>query len=171
MTTNLGADTGAGTAAQRKPVALVRFSMRTTSRILGFSRLAWMLTAVLLVGACSSAEDIAAAEGQISHFRQMMAAQQFGRIYADAGEELRKATTEQEMVSLLAAVDRKLGTVKSAEKNGWNLNYQTSGTFVTLKYKTQFERGSGVETFVYRMADRRALLTGYHINSNQLIAN
>jgi hypothetical protein len=75
------------------------------------------------------------------------------------------------MVALLAAVDRKLGAVKDAEKNGWNVNFQTSGTFVTLGFKTQFEHGRGVETFVYRIADGRALLAGYHINSNALITN
>ena len=75
------------------------------------------------------------------------------------------------MVDLLAAVDQKLGAVKGAEKNRWNVNFQTPGTFVTLGFKTQFERGNGAETFVYRISDGTALLAAYHINSNALITN
>ena len=111
------------------------------------------------------------AEAQITHFRELMAAQQFGQIYSEAADELKRSTTDQAMVNLLSAVERKLGPVKSAEKNGWSVNYQTSGTTVTLKYKTQFERGSGLETFVYRIAGDKALLAGYHINSTDLITN
>ena len=139
--------------------------------VTGIGRLIWLFAVGVLVAACSSAEDIAAAEGQISHFRQMMAGQQFGRVYAEAAEELRKAATEQDMVSLLAAVDRKLGAVKGSERNNWSVNYQTSSTFVTLGFKTHFERGDGVETFVYRVADGKALLIAYHINSNELITH
>jgi hypothetical protein len=167
MTANLGANTGAGTTVQR----VASLCVRTICKTLDVGRLGWLLAAALFVGGCSSGQDIAAAEGQISRFRQLMATQEFGRIYAEAAAELRKAATEQDMVNLLAAVDRKLGAVKGAEKNGWNVNFQTSGTFVTLGFKTQFERGSGVETFVYRVADGRALLAAYHINSNALISN
>ena len=111
------------------------------------------------------------AEAQITHFRELMAAQRFGQIYSEAADELKRSTTDQAMVKLLSAVERKLGPVKSAERNGWGVNYQTSGTTVTLKYKTQFERGSGLETFVYRVAGDKALLAGYHINSTDLITN
>jgi hypothetical protein len=171
MKTSLDANKGTGTGAQCQQVRPVKPAVRTICRSLGVRRLTWLLAAVFFVGGCSSGQDIAAAEGQISRFRQLMATQEFGRIYAEAADELRKTATEQDMVALLAAVDRKLGAVKDAEKNGWNVNFQTSGTFVTLGFKTQFEHGRGVETFVYRIADGRALLAGYHINSNALITN
>jgi hypothetical protein len=62
-----------------------------------------------------------------------------------------------------------LGKTKSAEKRGWNVNYHTSGTFVTLTYKTSYVEGEADEQFVYRLEGTVALLAGYHINSNALI--
>ena len=91
MTANLGANTGAGMAAQREPVASAKVSVHTMCKTPGVSHLGWVLAAALFVGACSSGQDIAAAEGQISRFRQLIATQEFGRIYAEAADELRKA--------------------------------------------------------------------------------
>ena len=51
------------------------------------------------------------------------------------------------------------------------MNYNSSGTSVTLKFKTQFERGTGAETFVYRVTGGKAPLASYHINSDDLITN
>jgi hypothetical protein len=129
------------------------------------------LLAAILVAGCSSSEDLAAVRIQISHFRDLMAAQQFSRIYADASDDLKKSTTEKQMVDLLAAMEGKLGAAKDSQDNGWKVDFRTSGTVVTLSLKTQFERGSGIETFVYRFSGKEALLLGYNINSNDLIVN
>ena len=134
-------------------------------------RLCGLLVAAVLVAGCSSGQDLALAEAGITRFRELMAAQQFGQIYSEAADDLKKATTEPELTRLLAAIDRKLGAVKGTEKNGWSVNYNPKGTSVTLKLKTQFERGTGIETFVYRIASAKALLAGYHINSTELIIN
>ena len=59
--------------------------------------------------------------------------------------------------------------MQKAERQTWNINYHTSGTFATLVYKTQYAEGEATETFVYRIKDETALLAGYHVNSNALI--
>ena len=130
-----------------------------------------LLVGAVLVTGCSSGQDLNLAQSEIERFRQLMTAQQFSQIYSDASDELKKTTGEQDMARLLTAIDRKLGPVKNAEKNGWNVNYNTSGTSVTLKFNTQFERGTGAETFVYRIAGGKAQLAGYNITSNALITN
>jgi hypothetical protein len=134
-------------------------------------QLCGLLIAAFLVTGCSSGQDLSLAQAEIERFRQLMAAQQFGQIYSEASDELKKTAGEQDMVRLLTAIDRKLGPVKNAEKNGWNVNYATSGTSATLKFNTQFERGTGAETFVYRIAGGKAQLAGYNITSNALITN
>jgi hypothetical protein len=144
---------------------MISFLMNNVGRLCG------LLVAAVLVAGCSSGQDLALAEAGITRFRELMAAQQFGQIYSEAAADLKKATTEPELTRLLAAIDRKLGAVKGAEKNGWSLNYNPSGTSVTLKLKTQFERGTGAETFVYRITSGKALLAGYNINSTELITN
>jgi ABC-type glycerol-3-phosphate transport system substrate-binding protein len=126
---------------------------------------------VLVLAACSSSKDFDLAQAEVVHFRELMAAQEFEKIYSEGSDELKKTTTVQNMVRLLGAIDRKLGAVKKATGNGWNVNYNPSGTSVTLKFKTEFEKGKGDETFVYRLAGGKALLSGYHINSEDLIAN
>ena len=137
----------------------------------GIRRWCGLLVAALLVAGCSASQDVGVAQAEVEHFRQLMTEQQFGRIYSEGSDELEKATTEQAMVSLLSAVHRKLGAVKNSKENGWNVNYKPTGSSVTLRFKTQFEKGAGDETFVYRLSGKKALLAGYHINSNNLITN
>jgi hypothetical protein len=130
-----------------------------------------MLVAALLLVSCSSTEDLGIVHSQITHFRERMAAERFDQIYADAGDELKKATSEKQFTDFLSAVDRKLGGVKDAKDSGWNINFRPTATLVTLSQKTEFERGSGVEAFVYRIAGKQAKLLGYHLSSNDLIVN
>jgi hypothetical protein len=130
-----------------------------------------LFLAALTLASCSLGQDASLAKAQIPHFREQMAAQQFNQIYAEAADELKSKTSEQDFVTLFAAFERKLGGVKSAEENGWKVNYSTSGNFATLSYKTQFEKGAGVETFVYRLSGDRALLAGYNVNSPALVIN
>ena len=133
----------------------------------------WSAALVVLVflAACSATQDVDLSNTAIAHFRELMTAQKFDQIYSESADELKKTTTEQNLTRLLAAIDRKLGPVKSAESNGWSVNYNSSGTSVTLKLKTQFEKGTGTETFVYRISGGKALLASYHINSEDLMIN
>ena len=141
---------------------------RLTSPVCRWS-VALIVAAVL--AACSVSKDFDLADTAIAHFRELMAAQKFEQIYSEAADDLKKATPEQNLTRLLAAIDRKLGAFKSAQSNGWNMNYNASGTTVTLTLKTQFEKGTGVETFVYRISGGKALLASYRINSDDLIVN
>jgi len=134
-------------------------------------RLSGLLIATLLMVGCSAKQDLAEVQEGIAHFRQLMADRQFERIYSEGADQLKKSMTQQQLVRLLSAIDSKLGAVKSAESNGWSVNYNSSGTTVTLRFKTQFERGTGAETFTYRIVGGKALLANYQINSNDLIVN
>jgi hypothetical protein len=123
----------------------------------------------LWLTSCSSGEDIAAAEQGAARFRELLFAGQAPQIYAEAGEEFRASVTEADLSKFLAAVVTKLGPVKSTEKTGWRINFHTSGTFVTLGFKTEFERGSGTERFVFRMKKGAAALVRYDIDSPALV--
>jgi Protein of unknown function (DUF4019) len=124
-----------------------------------------------ILSACSATKDVDLAQAAVAQFRELMAAHKFEQIYSDAGDDLKKSTTEQNLTRLLDAIDRKLGAFKSAQSNGWNVNYAPTVTSVTMKFKTQFERGAGVETFVYRVTGGKALLAGYHIDSADMMVN
>jgi hypothetical protein len=128
---------------------------------------------VLLAGlaACSSGEHLESAERAVAEFRELMSGRQFAQVYAGASEELRNASTEANLVRILDALHSKLGRTSLAEKSGWNVNFHSSGTFVSLGFKTQFEKGAGVEQFVFRISDGKARLVSYNVNSPALLLN
>src|SRR5258708_33833825 len=129
------------------------------------------LTAALLVvlAGCSMSADTKMAEEAVARFRTMLDAAQFEAIYAESADDLRKATTRDKFIAFLEAVHKKLGITKSAKEESWNVNYHTSGTFITLSYGTSYERGDAREQFVYRLQGVNAKLAGYHITSDALI--
>jgi hypothetical protein len=131
----------------------------------------WPVIVLAGLVACSSGEHMAAAEQGVAEFRQLMQSGQFAQVYASGSDEFRKSASEAEMVRILGALHNKLGSVKKAQKNGWNVNFHTSGTFVTLGFKTEFEKGSGAESFVFRVAHGRAALVTYNVNSPVLLTN
>jgi opacity protein-like surface antigen len=132
-------------------------------------------TAVLLTGlllaACSGTQEMSMAQEAAVHFHEMMSAGQFEQIYAQSDDSFKKATTAEDSTRFLSTVNRKLGVVKTSGNDGWSMGFTPSGTSVTLRYTTQFEHGTGAETFLYRLANGRALLAGYHVNSNAFITN
>jgi hypothetical protein len=137
----------------------------------GYRRATPVVLAGLMLAACSATQDINAAQEAIAHFHDMMSAGQVEQIYAQADDGFKKATTEVELKRFLSVVDRRLGAVKSSENTGWVTNYGTAGLSVTLTYKTQFEHGTGADTFRYRFADGKALLAYYHVDSNAFVLN
>jgi opacity protein-like surface antigen len=128
-----------------------------------------LVALVAVLCGCSMSADTTVAEQAVPKFHEQLDAGQFDAIYDESADELKKATTQQDFVVLLAAIHRKLGNTKASDKTGWTVNYQTSGSFVTLGYKTTFDGGSAQEQFVFRLQDKAAVLVGYHINSTALI--
>jgi hypothetical protein len=120
---------------------------------------------------CSSGEDMATAEKEVVQFRQLMESEQFAKLYANASDELRKSASEADVTKIFGALSRKLGKVKTADKAGWHVNFHTAGTFVTLGFNTQFEKGPGTEQFVFRVSDGKARLVSYNVNSAALLLN
>ena len=121
------------------------------------------------VAACSMSADTKLAEEAVVRFHHMLDAAQFENIYAESADDLKKVATQEKLAALLEAVHRKLGITKSSTKQSWNVNYHTSGTFVTLTYATLYEGGDAREEFVYRLQGADARLAGYHINSEALV--
>lgn len=145
--------------------------LRGTARK-GCRQAAAVLLGGMMLAACSAPQEVNSAQEGIAHFHEMLTAGQFEQIYAQADEGLKKVTKSEDMTRLLSAINRKLGAVKTSQSVGWSMGYSTSiGNSMTLRYTTQFEHGSADETFLYRFADGRAQLAGYHVNSNALIAN
>jgi hypothetical protein len=131
--------------------------------------IACIVLAFVALGCTSMMKGKGAAEPAVAKFHQQFSDKQFTQIYAESSNKFKSATTEQELVDLLDAIHRKLGTVKDAKSTSWKVNSTTDGTFVYMTYDTEFTEGKGDEQFVFEMDGDKAILAGYHINSNALI--
>jgi hypothetical protein len=119
--------------------------------------------------ACSAAASTQQAEAAVQQFHELLDSGNSHAIYDSAGDDLKRVSPEQQFVPLLDAVHRKLGQTRTATRSGWNVNYSTSGNFITLNYHTVYAEGDASEQFVYRMMGEKPVLVGYHVNSNALI--
>jgi hypothetical protein len=93
------------------------------------SKLWLCVTAVLLIAtsACSPLQDLRAAVGATA--------------------------SEDEVIRLSSAVNRKLGSVKGTALQGMHANYSTAGRVVALTYETAFARETATEELVMKATD------------------
>jgi hypothetical protein len=130
---------------------------------------ATLIGVALMLCGCSAAAEKRQAEEAVTRFHAMLDGGQLREIYAASGEELKATASEADFLRLAGTVRQRLGTVRNTMQQGWNVDFGTGGTVVTLVYDTHFLYGSGIEQFVFRTSGREAALIGYHINSNELI--
>ncbi len=130
-----------------------------------------VLVGFALLTACGVKQSVSDAEAKISMFHADLRGERYDDIWAETSADLRKATSKEDFLNLMKAIHRKLGRVKSSQNAGWNANATTSGTFISVQMQTEFERGSGVEQFVYLKKEDRLYLSGYNINSQDLLIN
>ena len=133
-------------------------------------RLLLVFSVALSLVACSVGASTKAAEQGVANFHDAMNAGRHASIYDRSSSELKSAITRDEFVKLLAGLRGKLGKFKTGKTTNWNVNSGTAGTFVTLNREAQFEKGPGTEEFVFRIEGQRAVLAGYHVNSNLLLS-
>ncbi len=124
---------------------------------------------ILVATACSTKEDLAAAEREVEKFHKAYNAAQFDAIYEKTTDDLKKSASGPEFVGMLETVQRKLGKMTDGKRVDWTVNFGTGGTTVKLVYETSFERGKGAETFNYRVSGKKVLLMGYNITSKDLL--
>jgi hypothetical protein len=124
---------------------------------------------VLICGCSGITQGTNAAKAQIVVFHQQFNAGQFDAIVSSADPQLYKGTEKSKVVDLLFVVNRKLGKVKSTKTISWRVQSFNLDTMVYVQQDTQFDTGTGTESFVYRIANNKALLVGYHIDSQDLI--
>lgn len=133
-------------------------------------KLGILVVAAMLAG-CSIGADVPLAKTAAASFHQQLDAGKFAETYTASAPELHAAATQQQWVGLLDVVHRKLGNFKSAPEPGWNDQFNTGGHTIVLTYKSTYEHGTATEELVYKIEGGKALLLGYHITSNALIAS
>jgi hypothetical protein len=125
--------------------------------------------ACLLLGCASMGKSKEIAERAVDGFHSQLDSERYSEIYAQADEEFKKSTSQEELEKLARAVHQKLGRVQAANQSAWLVNVSSDGAFVTLTYNTAFVDGKATEQFVWHVRDGRAALFNYNINSAALV--
>lgn len=126
---------------------------------------------LIAAAACNPAKNIESGEAAVRTFHQQYNQQQFDALYAGSSQTLKESTPQPEFTRFITAVRRKLGAEVSAKRTGWNVQANTSGSFVTLTYDTKFEKGTGAETFRIRISGGKGQVEGYNVNSPALVVD
>lgn len=109
------------------------------------------------------------AELGVTRFHALFNEGKFQEIYDTSDSVFKDATTPEKMLELFDAVNRKLGKIKSTQSQTWNVKNFNLTTQAVMVQKTEFEHGTGTETFTFKIDGDKAILQGYYINSNDLI--
>jgi hypothetical protein len=122
----------------------------------------------ILLAACGPApQDLA--EAGVQQFHRLLAEERYAEIYAGASTEFREGASEQRVSRLLDGLRARLGAVRNSELAYVTVDRHSVGTFVTLRYDTDFALGPGDEQFVFRIEGDRARLVSYNVDSPVLI--
>lgn len=132
--------------------------------------LLWLSILTLAVtNSCSLTKSREISEAAVKKFHDQFNAGKYADIYTESDDQFKKVATEKDLVDLLQAVQRKLGTVKDVKGSTWGVNATTSGTMASLSYDTDFTEGRAEEQFVFHITGNQAKLVRYNINSPLLI--
>lgn len=128
-----------------------------------------VLLAAGLLASCSIGADVPVATQAATAFHHQLDDAKFAELYTAGSAELHGAASQKEWVDFLTIVHARLGKFQSASQTGWNDQATTGGHFITLAYQSKYEHGDAQEQLVYKIVDGKAVLTGYHVNSNLLM--
>ena len=124
---------------------------------------------LIVIGCSAYSEGKPAAEAGIAAFHEQLNEGKFEEMYDASDQKLKDATSKDDFIQFLSAIHTKLGNSQGSTSAGWNISNFNLVTTITINQKTEFEHGHGVETFVYEIADKKASLVSYHIDSKELI--
>jgi hypothetical protein len=124
---------------------------------------------VLLAGCGNTIHGKQIAEPEVARFHRQLGLRDYEQIYSGAAEGFRKSASKETAFALFDAINRKLGPVKSSTQANWQVNTHNFKTAVVLVHETKFESGAATETFTFEIADERASLLGYNIDSLDML--
>jgi hypothetical protein len=127
------------------------------------------LVAISLGLSCSVGVEKALTERAVSVFHNQYNIEDYENIFDHASDSIKNKTSKDNFVNLLARIHAKLGNTIDSKETSYNFNYGTGGKVVTLIFDSTFAHGKGTEKFVYRIINNQAILSGYWLNSNDLL--
>ena len=136
--------------------------MLTTTRPLGSLPLGLLGIMLLGMQGCGPSSPTLMAQAAVSTFHSQLNAAQFESIWNEADDLFRTKTSHEDYAKLAIKVHDKLGQVVNTRAQGWSVNYLNAQTRVVLHQQTQFQHGSGLESFMYIVRGSSVKLAGYN---------
>ena len=133
--------------------------------MVALSQIFLTLAATILLAGCGFAKTKDVAKQAVNTFHQQYNDDKLSDIYLATAQDFKISTREEDYMQFMEIVRRKMGLFKSASETGWNTNITHDGIFVTLHYKSQYERGSGTEDFTFIVSGVSAKLLRVDVNS------
>ena len=128
-------------------------------------RIAFVLLMITLLAACGFTKAKTAAEKAVDLFHKQYNENRFSEIYSAAAPEFKKGFKETDFTYFIQVTRSKMGVHKSSSESSWRTNATTSGTFITLHYKSEFEHSTGIEDFTFIVLGDSAKLFRIDVNS------
>ncbi len=97
-----------------------------------------------------------------------LAGGRYEKIYNEAAEEWRQATTPEESEATLRKLRERLGNVRTRAFHTATEQDGSGGHTFVITYATAFDRAEGMETFTLVERDGRWQLARYFVNSDAL---
>jgi hypothetical protein len=128
-----------------------------------------LIFSLLLVASCSSGENLAASDQAVTRFHDQFNASAFDQAYTESDTAMKTAMTQPNFDKFLRWIHTRLGNFRGGRRTGWTVNYNTAGTYTTVQYESQFDRGTATETFVLANTGGNARMVNVHWDSPLLI--
>ncbi|MBA2733990.1 MAG: DUF4019 domain-containing protein [Acidobacteria bacterium] len=153
----------------RKRIAFAELFLNSSLQHLCFIGLVALL---ILTSACALKASRGGippqAQATIDAVNADIAEGRYEKIYTEAADEWRQATTLEQSNATFKTLKDKLGSIKSRSYHSATEQDTTGGHSFTITYTTSFERAEGMETFTLAERDGRWLLARYFVNSDAL---
>ena len=124
---------------------------------------------ILLPSCGDMTKGKALADAAVTDFHRQFNEGKFSALYKAADPGLKAASPEADFLKLLEAVDRKLGKHLKSTETGWQVKTFNTTTTAVLTEQSEFEHGTGTETFTYVISGGSGALKAYFINSTDMI--
>ena len=129
------------------------------------------LVAAFSLGSCGETPDLGAADQVVSAFHGELDREAYDEIWTTTSTAFKGVTTQTDFRKIMLAVHTKLGKVKKSVRVGWQKGMNTGGSYTQIKMETNFEKGKGQEEFIIQVEGGHPVISGYHINSADMMLN
>ena len=124
-----------------------------------------MAVGALLLSGCQGAmkAKAAAAVAASKDFHRLYNANDLKQIYAQSDPGLKKVATEAEFLKVIGEIRTRLGKAKSSKNYKHQIIATSRGSFWEFTQDTEFEKGNGMEMFLFRIVRGKAQLDTYNV--------